>query len=93
MTKQDQANEFREWLKQNEDDPEETTTTGVIAYWLQKQDQLLTELGESLEISSRGASCDRHDEDGNGANRQTCPNCIAIKKALDKALFLINKYK
>ena len=36
---------------------------------------------ETIELSSRTASCDRHDEDGNGANRQTCPNCIAVKKA------------
>ena len=80
MTKQDQANEFREWLKQNEDDPEETTTTGIIAFWLQKQDQLLTELEESLEKEKPEWDSVNDDD-------------FYFDAGIEKALSLINKFK
>ena len=77
QTKQSQRDEFIKKFCPHNTDP----VLRIYAdYWLQKQDQLLTELGESLEKEKGTKNC------------YECGSEM-FDKGLCKALSLINKYK
>ena len=79
MTKQQQRDDFKKEFMR-EDGVWVTEPRSVEAFWLQKQDQLLTELGESLEKEKHEWDSDNDDD-------------FYFDAGIDKALFLINKYK
>ena len=77
MTKQEQKSEFEKEYSKDDSFPR---VEDITAFWLQKQDQLLTELGESLEKEKHEWDSDNDDD-------------FYFDAGIDKALFLINKYK
>ena len=94
MTKQSQRDEFIKWWENIDNN---VAPENIADFWLQKQDQLLTEMGESLKEEIKNASNrnnlpTENSPDIYGDKRQVAWH-IGYQTALNKALFLINKYK
>ena len=91
QTKQSQREAFHEWWSRNTTFSE----SDIVDFWLQKQDQLLTELGKSIineiPINRHCDNCNMFTaleiEDENG---YWWPLKDTLKKKIDA---LINKYK
>ena len=81
MTKQEQKSEFEKEYSKDDSFPR---VEDITAFWLQKQDQLLTELGEILLKKVDEAY---HLPSGDHEYIDIC----VIQKAINK--YLINKYK
>ena len=73
QTKQSQRAEFIKRYPSDEDEH-------IADFWLQKQDQLLTELGKSLEKEKHEWDSDNDDD-------------FYFDAGIEKALSLINKFK